>query len=79
MLAAGGGYAMKQPAKNRTVARGNERIVRELEALAESVRRRPELHHDNADRLLVLAERLRAQAAPAGAKRPAERAAATRR
>jgi hypothetical protein len=61
-------------------------ITREIENIAESVRRHPALHHDCADRLLVLARELRDAAARAKtqpkakrAKRSARRATGKRR
>jgi hypothetical protein len=73
---------MRQPAQNRVVANdqvaANERLAREIEDLAEKVRRHPELHHDNADRLLLLARRLHGSGVKAKAKRPARRTATKR-
>jgi hypothetical protein len=50
---------MTQPGNSRIVA--SERIAREIENLTERVRRHPELHHDSADRLLAVAQSLRAK------------------
>ncbi|MGE5538277.1 MAG: hypothetical protein ACM30I_06650 [Gemmatimonas sp.] len=65
---------MKQPAENRSAV-ANMRLAREIEDLAEAVRRHPELHHDSADRLLALARRLRDGARVTAQKAPTRRAA----
>jgi hypothetical protein len=51
-------------------ARDYERMARELESMAETVRAQPEINHHFADRLLLLAKEMRANATRIAPTRP---------